>query len=57
MSTRSLSVIRLHLITRGEGGGGERRPPPPPPPPPLSGEETRDILDESIPSFLAMQAY
>ena len=27
MSTRSLSVIRLHLITRGEGSGGERRPP------------------------------
>ena len=52
MSTRSLSVIRLHLITRGEGGGGERRPPPR-----ISGEETCDILDESIPSFLAMQAY
>ena len=55
MSTRSLSVIRLHLITRGEGGGGERRPPSPPPR--ISGEETCDILDESIPSFLAMQAY
>ena len=54
MSTRSLSVIRLHLITRGEGGGGERRPPLPPR---ISGEETCDILDESIPSFLAMQAY